>query len=255
MSREVAYEEMYRGYTVKLVHDSDPRDPREWDNLGTMVCWHRRYNLGNTKESENYSDAEEFFYSLAGFHIDDYEYRWNGEEKCDEFLYGNKWLTSDEIVQKAMDKAQEKNLILPLYLYDHSRISMSTGRSYPFNCRWDSMQVGWIYVSYEKLRKEYGWKRITPARREKAYKYLEGEVETYDSYLTGDVYGFVVEKDGDYIDSCWGYFGWSEREYPLEEARAVVDAVIKQNVQEHAKKVKNWIANKVPFQYRVALQM
>ena len=33
MSREVAYEEMYRGYTVKLVHDSDPRDPREGDNL------------------------------------------------------------------------------------------------------------------------------------------------------------------------------------------------------------------------------
>ena len=41
-----------------------------------------------------------------------------------------------------------------------------------------------------------------------AKKILEGEVETYNQYLTGDVYGFILEKpDGEHIDSCWGFYG------------------------------------------------
>ncbi len=33
--------------TVKLYHDDEPGSPREWDNLGHMVCWHRRLNLSD----------------------------------------------------------------------------------------------------------------------------------------------------------------------------------------------------------------
>ena len=32
---------------IKLVHDHDAESPREWDNLGSMVCAHRRYRLGD----------------------------------------------------------------------------------------------------------------------------------------------------------------------------------------------------------------
>ena len=35
-------------------------------------------------------------------------------------------------------------VILPLYLYDHSGITMNTCG---FSCPWDSGQVGWIYAS------------------------------------------------------------------------------------------------------------
>ena len=51
---------------------------------------------------------------------------------------------------EAMQKViSEKYLMLPLYLYDHSGLAMSTesfsGRA-P-HAEWDSGQVGWIYVS------------------------------------------------------------------------------------------------------------
>lgn len=34
-------------FTLTLHHDETPESPREWDNLGTITCWHRRYTLGD----------------------------------------------------------------------------------------------------------------------------------------------------------------------------------------------------------------
>jgi len=39
--------ETYRDHTIKIIHDPDPESPRDYDNLGTMICWHRRYNFGD----------------------------------------------------------------------------------------------------------------------------------------------------------------------------------------------------------------
>ena len=30
----------YKGYTIKVKLDEDNESPREWDNLGTMTCFH-----------------------------------------------------------------------------------------------------------------------------------------------------------------------------------------------------------------------
>ena len=37
----------YRGHEIKVYQDPDAESPREWDNLGKMVCFHRRYALGD----------------------------------------------------------------------------------------------------------------------------------------------------------------------------------------------------------------
>jgi len=37
--------------------DTDGDTPRDWDNLGKMVCWHSRYRLG---DKHNFADKEEF---------------------------------------------------------------------------------------------------------------------------------------------------------------------------------------------------
>jgi hypothetical protein len=163
---------------LKIFIDESPESPRTaWDNLGTMVCFHRRYDLG---DKHNYSSS-------------DYD----------------SW---DE-VEKAIIKQEDVAVILPLYLYDHSGITMNTTG---FSCGWDSGQVGFIYVSRETLRKEYSVKRISNKIVEKATKLLLGEVETYDQFLKGDVYGFKVfnvetcDKGCEHeeeIDSCWGFFG------------------------------------------------
>jgi hypothetical protein len=105
-------------------------------------------------------------------------------------------------------------IVLPLYLYDHSGITISTT---PFSCRWDSGQVGWIYATKESVRKTYGVKGITAKVRERARQCLLAEVEEYDKYIRGDVYGFVLEKrehceecdhvEWEHEDSCWGFYG------------------------------------------------
>jgi hypothetical protein len=102
-------------------------------------------------------------------------------------------------------------IYLPLNLLDHSGISMSTGR---FSCPWDSGQVGWIFCTGATAVKEWGKTRLTKKAVESARRYLEAEVETYDQYLTGQVYGFTIyehvegysPEDGEQIDSCWGFF-------------------------------------------------
>jgi len=165
-------------YKVKVIQDSDPSSPREDDNLGTMVCFHSRYDLG-----------------------DKHDYRHGDYGGWQEML-------------KAIDRKEDACIILPLFLLDHSGITMSTK---DFNDRWDSGQVGYIFVSKKKVREEYSVKRITKAIAEKACSVLEAEVETYDQYLRGDVYGFEIWKLGkksgkekEMIDSCWGFYGEDE---------------------------------------------
>jgi hypothetical protein len=156
----------YKGYTIEIGLDEFNESPREWDNLGIMVCFHNRYNLGDEK-TEYYQD---------------------------DSLAFQDWL-----------QVNEKDLIyLPLYLYDHSGITMNT---IGFPCPWDSGQVGYIYVSIEDVKKEWEWKRLTRQRRGFIENILEGEVETYDQYLRGEVYYYVVlDKENNPVDSCCGFY-------------------------------------------------
>ena len=110
-------------------------------------------------------------------------------------------------------------LALPLYLYDHSGLTMAT---IPFSCPWDSGQVGCIVVGTEKVLKEWKRKKMSKGLRKKAFTVLQGEVETYDQYLRGEVYGYEIEKDGEFQDSCWGYFG-DPQEYMLSECKRIID--------------------------------
>jgi len=97
-------------------------------------------------------------------------------------------------------------------------ITISTS---PFGCRFDSGQIGWIYITKDKIEKE-GW---TP---EQAEKYLEGEVQVYDDYLTGNVYGYrITDADGDDKDSCYGYYGDDGKEDMIKECKSTIDHLVK----------------------------
>jgi hypothetical protein len=177
-------------YILEIFQDDSYDSPRTWDPLGTMVCFHRRYNLGDKHD----------------YNKDDYS-TWSE-------------------MKEAIIECENARVILPLYLYDHSGITMNTTG---FSCGWDSGQVGWIFASENTLKKEYSVDVITDDVLEKATKVLEGEVETYDQYLTGDIYGFRISKidkcnhgheHKDEIDSCWGFYGMDSVE---EEGKKVLD--------------------------------
>ena len=170
----------HMGLIVKIMRDEDPEDPRDWDNLGIMACYHRRYNLGDKRISDRPTDPAEL----------------------------RDWLKLNAEV------------VLPLYLYDHSGITMSTS---PFSCPWDSGQVGWIYATAEKIKEAFLVKRITKKLLERAETQLRQEVETYDKYLTGGFVGYIVEDwQGNHLESCWGF---EDEKYAIDEAKSVAERI------------------------------
>jgi hypothetical protein len=176
---------------LRIERDENARDPRKDDNVGTMVCWHRRYTLGDQQASRRFSQWKiELAVSLL--------------TPKDRARYALPDDDDDILLYQAVQIIDEKAIVLPLYLYDHSGITMATT---PFSCPWDSGQVGWIYCTWEKAREEWG-PAVTSLQIKKC---LQDEVKVYDNYLTGEVYGYIVERwDGDEWvkeDSCLGFYG------------------------------------------------
>jgi len=167
---------------LRIFRDDCNDSPRDWDNMGTIVSFHTKYNLG---EDHNFEDSQEFH-----------------------------------------DVINEKDyIILPLYIYDHSGITINTTG---FSCPWDSGQFGWIYVSKHYVRENYGVKKISPKLRKRVEELLKAEIETFDKFLIGDVYGFVLDRkvvcdccdnvEYEDIDSCWGFYGTDWKENGLGES-------------------------------------
>lgn len=241
-----------KAYTVRLEQDETPMCPREhFDNLGTMACCHSRYKLGD----EQVDNVETFFIGLIEDKEPGFEDALNGFENW--FWERNVYSAETE---REFESRKEKRisqgldkyyLMLPLYLYEHSGITMSTG---PFSCPWDSGQVGWIYVSRERVREEYGWKVITKSRAEQINRYLTSEVETYDHYLTGEVYGYVIEDEyGEELDSCWSYYGDHHQSGIYDASLSMIPALIKERNDNRWPKLKAWIKNRVPLLQRQTL--
>lgn len=171
-------------YSLKLVRDTTPPNPRiDYDCLGVMVCSHPRYNLG---DEDGFNKAV----ALVRQHY--------SESVLDEYDLNDPPTVLKLIIQS------DAAIVLPLYLFDHSGITMKTT---PFSCPWDSGQVGYIFLTKEKARKEYGWKRLTKERIEKLESYLRAEVKEYDQYLIGDAWVFHTYKNGEPMDSCGGFWG------------------------------------------------
>lgn len=232
-------------YCVHVHYDECSDDPRSWDTpFSTMACFHPRYRLGDDVGT---SDPEEFWRGLVrklvpeseafaavesgavtGIRItenaenseliDVYETSCFGDPKeCLEYEGINRnalyeYIEDDLTIRNCQELLQPYLEWLPLWLYDHSEITMSCGaRSYPYNDEWDSGCVGWIIITKETALKERIGCCDESNWREKAIADMEAEVAIYDQYLTGEVYGFTLyrEEDGEWIeqDSCWGFYG------------------------------------------------
>lgn len=176
---EIAEEYERNGLLVKIYYDEDAESSREWDNVGTMICSHRNYMLG------------------------------------DEQLVADEYEGWDE-VKEMLIKDRKAVIVLPLGLYDHSGITMYVGDNHD---RWDGGQVGFIYCTQEDIDREWN------GDKEQAEKYLRAEVETYDQYLRGEVYGFTIKNplNDEILDSCsGGFYGF---EYAKEEVNSVADDI------------------------------
>lgn len=229
-----------------ILYDGEVENPRTFSEpFGTMVCWHRNHNLGDEHEfhepndflmdlvRESFSDDEIIDYvkinSIENFRVTfdnenemwqvEGRYKANEEWSCIDYFEGDFEEIKDEIAEtlvtelsnnELMTLAKNKNEIVTLYLYDHSGITMNTTG---FSCPWDSGQVGYIYASHTDIEKEY--ECVTKETISKAHELLLGEVKEFDSYITGESYGFRLYQDGEEKESCWGFLGDINEVKPL----------------------------------------
>lgn len=215
------HEEEYKGYRIEIYQDDSPESPREWDNLGFMACWHRRMWLGDEPEKvQKYNPVEWMIHELI-YNYEEEIYKIIGKK---ENTYAEDWLMEDDArVHKIFRKFY---VVVPIYAYEHGGITISSGRRAGWDS-FDSGQLGFIYVSKKKALDEWKKKKWTQKFEEKIVKILEEEIETYDQYLRGEVFGYkIFDADGEELDSCWGCYG---EDYCIEEAKSVVDWYVKKN--------------------------
>ena len=210
MSEYIEHEETDEatGLTFQIIADSDAFDPRkEFDNACTMCCDHGRYTLG---DKDGHDKARAAIRASK-------DYRESWEDEFD-FHHGPDLFKA---ILRCIDITT-----LPLYLYDHSGITMRTS---PFSCRWDSGQVGFAFMTRDDVLYNYGGKRLTQAVRDKAFDLIRAEVAVYDQYLTGDVWGYVVENEaGEQVESCWGFYG-------IDSAREEGESAFRSAIEHKAK--------------------
>jgi len=228
-------------YKLKIEYDDVPPNPRtDYDTFGKIVCWHSRHKLG---DEHGFEDTSEFLKELVRKTLsadDVIDYVKKGGCKSVKLQYDRsarewvlssnnnvfgKWFTEYTFFPKTLkgsdmvkecifeclpdntlkELADRNNIILPVYLYDHSGITISCSHTYPYNDRWDAGQVGWIYASYDDIEKTYGV--VNADNIKTAEQVLVDEISTYDDYICGNAYGYIIEKDGVEVASCWGYLG------------------------------------------------
>lgn len=227
--------------------DSVP-SPREDDSpVCRMYCHHPRHHLGDYPYKKQ---PEDWWRMLIEHSVpkDEIARRLTaglvkGYGPNDPYdggpMHGNIPETADELVERFLDAVADDDIpvslrqamirdyavVMPLWLYDHSGITMSCGaRTYPYNDRFDSGQVGWIAAVKHDILREFGGGQDEDAFdwQAKAKAVIASEVDTYDKWLTGDVYRYVLYErdientpdDGDYseddwteIDACGWFYG------------------------------------------------
>jgi hypothetical protein len=210
MSDEYVVKEFHTesGYRAEILFDDNPQNPRQ--------------------ESDSYN-------GIMACHHSRYDL---GDEKIDP---------GDFESEAELIASLDAYCILPLYLYDHSGLSMSVGSGSgnpftPFDPGgWDSGQVGFIYTTKDKLAAG-GHDPDNLPTVEQCEEWLRGEVTEYDHYLTGQVFGYrIIAPDGEEIDACWGFYG---DECVKEEAQAALGHAAEHDPLDMTmRKRKKWFAN------------
>jgi len=95
------------------------------------------------------------------------------------------------------------SILIPVYGMDHGTFYIRAGRSFsdvdPGG--WDASCLGWAVMPEKVIEDEF------KGDRKMAEAALRSEIEEYASYVSGEVFGYVViNKHGERVESCWGFY-------------------------------------------------
>jgi hypothetical protein len=226
----VSYEheriELDEGVVIRIVQDTDPINPRDDRDcmLGWMFTSHPRYQFGGAKWDESFSDdfswtcpkcegAGELETCVPASKVQTDPVTC---EKCEGD--GSVHPRSLNDIEEYLRTEQKAIVCLPLVIYDHSGVSMKVGSSFACDSGgWDTSQVGFIYTTQERVD-ELG------VPQDSIEEQLRNEIEEYDQWGTGDVWGYIIDTpDEDHVESCWNFYG---TDYIKDEARAAAQSYV-----------------------------
>lgn len=183
-------------YTLEIVQDEYPESPDKWGDNGLFLVYeHRQFDV----RRKGFEPRAIFDHLNAKSYI---------ERKQPQTI--NESLETESYFEDLNDE-YDKYHIFQVNAYIHSSVSLSLGREYPFNDKWDTSTTGYVLVSKELEKNIEG-----------AQKAAESLIETWNQYLIGDVWGYEVSKitkceccgneDKQIVDSCYGFYGKEECE-------------------------------------------
>lgn len=269
-------------FRVEVWQDELAESPIEDMYHVTLGCKHRHYNIGHDtglKDLDDYLDTLREKAYLKKFPHGRFPQDENAPcphcnqadnasttEGCDQcndgYLENPYYIYSGlDIVERITDAIKmdldfSECQILPLYLYDHSGISISIT---PFSCQWDSGQVGWAFMT----KAQYNQLGHADWDADKALQIISSDVKSYDDYLTGNVYGYSFmyantdDEDTNAIDACSGFVGDPVESGLFEHLDDVYQRLIKQTeaqeklaFQKRCAQLKHLIQNRVTLDQR-----
>ncbi len=162
---------------VKLMDSFDLTilDPFE-NSEAIFLSFHKRYDFGNCKDS---GIKHEWFTG------------WNDMK---EYL-----ITSKNKTYKDIGEGLGAKVILPVYMYDHSGLALST---YSFSSYWDSGQIGFIFLD-EKGMSRFKSKDI-------AEKYLQSLIENLSLISQGLIYEYNILDEEEIVYGGIGFLSEEE---------------------------------------------
>lgn len=196
----------HKGRTIILTVDSDASDPRDDDNLATLAFEHGRYKVGDAGGTAKLIDLVRASPYYKAAWEDEYSRHYKGE--MPQALIA--------ILPKCKDIVAMK-----VRGYDHGGLTISVSGSYPFNDQFDSGMLGFAFIEKAVMLEVFPElfdkrKGMTKKVTDRAVAIITAEVETYNQYLTGDVWGWTVDDE-----SVSGYYGMNAA---LEAAKEHIDA-------------------------------
>ncbi|MFT6841796.1 MAG: hypothetical protein ACI8Q1_000245 [Parvicella sp.] len=205
------------GNILEVIQDGNAESPDTWENTDMFLVYdHRQFSVKRDgfepSDIYDYLEIQSKIKSPIG--LDESQ-----DELEDEL---NRYFDYDS-----------KYFIFPVYAYIHSGVSLSLNNG---TCSFDTSSTGYLLVKIDESKDESD-------DLIRATEYAQGLIDTWNQYLSGDVYGFrvmkpiktytITEEELDSIktkiyqvihtqsfistatksieyeetDSCWGFYG------------------------------------------------
>lgn len=218
----IAQEFDHAGCRVQIIQDQYARSPREvYDHVGSIVFLNKRdmpYSDDASPKLDEHEDLLAYLIEklLPAERVEVYENR-PGVETFDNEKLEDYWRRTADITKAQNDawlkECQAHGTILFLRFIDYG----SSGCKLRITGEFDDCN-GVIFCSNEHAKEE-----ALPD----AAATLSAEIEEYDKYLQGDVWGFELRDIAypEINEACWGFFGMDEC---IEEAKSTAESLAAQ---------------------------